>query len=151
MQRELTFRAWDTATKQMIVADFNVFGETTVFNLIENYLYDNPAGKDSVILRYNDVIITQYTGLVDKDGNRIYEGDILRYPVKTDWDVENFVAFEVFYHDGNMAGGEGIGFRMCRTHYHGSLCGGYVPAFLPKNTEQMMVVGNIYQNPDLLK
>ena len=41
MQREIKFRAWDKKLKQYIITGFYILGETTAFNLIEQYYKDN--------------------------------------------------------------------------------------------------------------
>jgi uncharacterized phage protein (TIGR01671 family) len=93
----------------------------------------------------------QCTGLKDSKGIDVYEGDILREKPENKWEQENFVAFEVFFHDGDANTDYNIGYNMCRTHYFGSVCGThYVPSFKPKNVSKMQVIGNIYQNPELI-
>ena len=77
----------------------------------------------------------QFTGLKDKNGKEIYEGDLLIFQGDRD------AMFEVFYND--IYGK----FSCCRTHYLGSRCGGYVPEIEDKKFE---IVGNIYENQELL-
>lgn len=106
------------------------------------------ATFDLPVIRYENIM--QYTGLKDMNGTEIYEGDLLRHPPKNGFDENNYILFEVFYHDNDCADCH-IGWQMNRMHYHGSSCGGFTPAFLPKNVKSMVVVGNVLQNKELLK
>ena len=95
--------------------------------------------------------IGQYTGLKDCKGNKIYEGDILRNPPKSDWEKINYVAFEVFWHDNDCADNH-IGWQIDRRHYYGCLAGGTsFEKFLPKYTSKMVIIGNIHERPELLE
>lgn len=95
--------------------------------------------------------IGQFTSLYDKNGKEIYEGDILRYPAEDKFDEENFVSFEVFWHDNDCADNH-VGWQMDRHHFHGNICGAReLSRFLPKYTKKMVVIGNIHDNSDLMK
>ena len=96
--------------------------------------------------------VGQFTGLHDKNGKEIYEGDILRFPPKEKIEVNNYVSYEVFWHDNDYADRH-IGWQMNRHHYHGNICGtiNYFTTCLPKYTQKMIIIGNIYDNPELLK
>lgn len=79
--------------------------------------------------------IGQYTGLTDKNGKKIFEGDIVKsceyddiYTIKY-FDVDNYPAFD------------------CVPEVPLCECNGL--AFLV-NTEGCEIIGNIYDNPELL-
>ena len=95
--------------------------------------------------------VGQFTGLTDKNGKEIYDGDILRTPPKNNYDKENYVTYEVFWH-GNDCASNHIGWQMNRCHFQGCICGTmYIPEFLPNTTAKMEVVGNVHDNPELIK
>ena len=97
--------------------------------------------------------LMQCTGLKDKNGKLIYEGDILRYPPKEQYEEKNYVACEVFFHNNDCCENH-IGFQMNRFRFQGALCGianfGTKYRFIPKNTEKMEIIGNRYENKELL-
>lgn len=74
--REIKFRAWDTEAecyvKDPILVDN--FGQVYV-------VCEESSGKQGtcLITHKPNVIKEQYTGLKDKNGKEIYEGDILRH------------------------------------------------------------------------
>lgn len=104
-------------------------------------------GKSWQDYEVDPATIGQYTGLRDKNGDRIFEGDILRYPPKERTELNNYVSYEVFLHDNDCADRH-IGWQMNRYHYHGNVCGtinDFTTCF-PKYTEKMTIIGNIHDN-----
>lgn len=95
--------------------------------------------------------VCQFTGLLDKNGNKIWEGDILREPPQTEWDKKSYKAFEVFWHDNDCCDRH-IGWQFNRLHFHGNLCGGYTfETFKPEYVSKMIIIGNIFDNKELLR
>lgn len=74
--------------------------------------------------------VGQYTGLTDKNGTKIFEGDIVT----------------VFLKDGTEKGYIRYREAGCRFQFMGDKCIGYNI----DNTTDFEVIGNIYDNPELL-
>lgn len=124
--REIRFRAWDKKQKQMLEP-------LSLFDIWSDGLHaetDAYWGTDESL--YNDRIETlefmQYTGLTDKNGKPIYEGDIVQHA-----DAPELKA-TITYID--------MGFTLTRI-------GKKAPIFIPKH--KLEVVGNIHESPELLQ
>jgi len=101
--------------------------------------------------RFKSLTILQCTGLKDKNGKLIYEGDLLRYPAEKEY--HKGLVCEVYWHDNDCCDNH-IGFQMNRFHFTKNTFPvnyGTIYNFIPKNTEKMEVIGNIYENPELLE
>lgn len=121
--REIKFRAWFGEEHKMIPFDELHIelenGEYTVW-----YSLDGDSIQDGLCVE--DFNIMQYTGLKDKNGKEIYEGDIVRLP-----EDEDYKYYSIIY-SKNVLGftlSNGCGFGL---------------------SYGIEVVGNIYENPELL-
>lgn len=103
------------------------------------------AIKDGIVtVGVREETIGQYTGLKDRNGKEIYEGDVLRY-LEEAYRVDEIVPVHRDSHVTN------IGFWSGRKYFHRT------PASAYDNQDDWMswpdmyeVIGNIYENPDLL-
>ncbi|MED4883144.1 YopX family protein [Bacillus smithii] len=123
--REFDIRVWDDVAKRMSYSKIELFDDMLGFRF-EHFETDEP-------------IFMQYTGLKDKNGRKIYEGDILK--IDDDWEkwgfASGFVGY-VIYDQGSFKLKEGEI---------------YVPAYcLDSSAEEgATVIGNIFQDGDLLR
>jgi uncharacterized phage protein (TIGR01671 family) len=149
MSREIKFRAWDNHNKKWLLGyeypnlgGFSLFGGCVLMGEWENVATSFLFGKNG--LAPEDLKIMQYTGLKDKNGKEIYEGDIYRYN-------SSATNYQVMFVGGAFCGGISedscapIGWRGSDDREDGDL---YEDYYYKKHLE---VIGNIYENPELLK
>ena len=131
MSREIKFRAWDYDTNTMIYPDSEL--ETIFcFDKVGLSVYHNNGQEMS------SFELMQYTGLKDRNGKEIYEGDIIKYSS----DVINsfYRANEIFREVRFKYGMYGI---------KGIEDGTHIP-FGNILKCQYEVIGNIYENPNFI-
>jgi uncharacterized phage protein (TIGR01671 family) len=130
--REIKFRAWIIADKDML------YNATSIYDCVYGDTFADLINNDKVELM-------QYTGLTDKNGKEIYEGDIVKYhdfyagdykerggTAQIIWDEEEgHSVCKVDKEDGEL-------FYICSTW---DMCKNYGGE----------VIGNIYENSNLLK
>lgn len=133
--RELKIRAWHKPYKQMCQVESLRFDGNGVYTavLIEEPFYDRR------LVEADDLIIEQFTGLKDKNGKDIYEGDICSFTSKTGKHVG------VVEWTDNLAG---FGLRMVKNNFL------YTFSELDTmgvNLDTLEVIGNIHENPELVE
>lgn len=127
-QREIKFRAWDEETKSMIYCDADIF-----MSLDGLQIGHWKKG-------WKELKLMQYTGLKDKNGIEIYEGDIIKL---VNWIDEDVVAIKFGeYSIGNHEYAVGWYFYVKRNRCEYPFTEGVA---------RFEVIGNIYKNKDLLK
>jgi uncharacterized phage protein (TIGR01671 family) len=132
MNRPIKFRVYNTKQNKWVHGpdnEVNLFGETI---LLGGFMQNVPTAE------LNDCVALQYTGLNDKNGKEIYEGDIL----KIHYDVGGDVIGQVLYEADH---------------------GGYIFQWKRKGRNQdydnlncdlafeSVIVGNIFEHSELLK
>lgn len=135
--REVKFRAWDKTVNKMskvIRITYSDVQHTTV-----NYQYINDKGKkrDDLSLLDDDgnvtIVLMQYTGLKDKNGKEIYEGDIVTGKLgkiaEVKW-LQEHCAYVGYCREDNK--------------YYYLECGN-------ERFENVVIIGNIFENPELLE
>ncbi len=132
--REIKFRAWDISSKEMLESPWG-YGD----GMEDGVMYINGWFKRSMIDTANPIVIMQFTGLHDKNGKEIYEGDIVHYkylPGEGFWNSD-FVGKIIW-----MA----TGFAFDSEKQFAWLVS--LPGAL--NSLLFEVIGNIYENPEAL-
>lgn len=126
--RELKFRYYDAILKKMVYSS-------------EWDTSDNPLSYffRSAKSFAHETIIQQYTGLKDETGKEIYEGDIVNWSDNQGWeDGRTFTGFyEVKWNEDTL--------RFDFYEVHGNVW------WELTDTQFNCVVGNIFENPELIK
>ncbi len=122
--RPIKFRAWDRQNKAWIYWDHLEGGKSWFWDMVDKY----------------DCELMQFTGLLDKNGKEIWEGDIIRIQSNYELlDSDNYEPVDsmakVFFSDGAF-----------QTDFHDCL----LRIALPGNWI-VEVIGDIYEKPELLK
>lgn len=104
--------------------------------IVKNYNYDEIGCYSIDVEEIDPNTLGQYTGLLDKNGSKIFEGDVIFKKYITFVD-----RFLVVFQEGAFGYVESKGH--CSISFNDNEQGFY--------TETYEIIGNIYDNPELLK
>lgn len=157
--REIKFRAWDIKHKKMIgnqddyKPDYVISMDGKIMYLTDNAACGDPECCGAFEEYYLDAEdgmfeVMQYTGLKDKNGNEIYEGDIVRVGEFDDQVREGGSWLDSSVHKIEY----GIAYQYPAFELEPELphcdCNGLHYAHIELSIE---VIGNIYEHPELLE
>ena len=130
--REIIFRGKRLNDGEWVEGNF-------VKGCIDDFAYIVEFGNKDLCRNYVEVIpetVGQYTGLTDKNGKKIFEGDIISIPFEED---------VVYYENAEV-------------YFDTEHCGWYVRYFDDESFSlweyddcDITIIGNIHDNPELLK
>ncbi|GIO02977.1 hypothetical protein J5TS2_36450 [Brevibacillus halotolerans] len=118
--REIKFRAWDDVSKVMSFSNFEQFDDMMGFRF-SHFETEKP-------------IYMQCTGIRDKNGKEIYEGDILKGKIYDYSPAKRFIGVLEYGYSGFLIKGV--------KQYKG---------MIDHPNAAYEVIGNIYENPDLIQ
>ena len=128
--REIKFRAWDKENKKFYDDIFGIDDSGQVILIEQGTVWTT---SEYVVAK--NCIPLQYTGLKDKNGKEIYEGDIFihknNHKFVVQWDEDRFIGLD------NKRNGDGY------------CC--YISSCDELGNSAIEVIGNIYENPELMK
>jgi uncharacterized phage protein (TIGR01671 family) len=135
--RKIKFRAWDCLQEKMYDA---VWAEETPYGDVRIVTSAPVCNKTTALM--------QYTGLKDKNGKEIYEGDILHhrdnyepYMCVMEWNTEDVGSCGCCWPAFQGVGFVGKIFGKTKYDY----------SSLASDYDKMEIIGNVHEHPELLE
>ena len=131
MTNRFKFRAWNKLRDEMIHPCVGFWGEFIMFNLEDN--------QSNCLLDEDQLVLMQCTGLKDNNDALIYEGDIV---LVLDWTSaeKNTIKTKVIFEKGCF---------WLEDRYDSKIT--FQQIYTSCMMRDIKVIGNIYENPELIK
>ncbi|HAA2185495.1 TPA_asm: hypothetical protein GD911_01320 [Campylobacter jejuni] len=137
--QDFDFRIWDKTKEEFLKKEptlIKIDNERVIAGRISRFYANTADITDMFIGNGNDLEIELWTGIYDKNGKKIYEGDI----VKTKSPYDCFLAKVGIHKEG--------------TFYLESKSRDYIGSLIYLVEDEgytIEIIGNIHENPELLK
>ena len=132
--REIKFRAWLKEDKRMVNVETMDFTDKSI-----QYLKKSEINNAYILRResFVDVELMQYTGVKDKNGKEIYEGDIIKYKFPYDRRLNHISPVKFLETETSFGIKDRYGIE--------------IPLYKITTNNFFEVIGNIYENKNLLE
>lgn len=120
--REILFRGKRADNGEWVLGNLEIYKDRAFISEL-NVMIGDRVDPDTV---------GQYTGLTDKNGNKIFEGDIVGHPLSGTKGIVRYMDFGFVVHEPK----------------HDNLGDCYYQLY--NSTKKATVIGNIHDNPELL-
>jgi uncharacterized phage protein (TIGR01671 family) len=133
--KNIKFRAWEDTEKKMYYID-----------LLSYMSHQEDVQDDEMPFNARINGLMQFTGLQDKNGKEIYEGDILRF------ENDHLIRYgEVKWNENLCRFYQEVTLKFKGTANHKKPTAKIFHNAMTKKYENMEIVGNIYENPEIIK
>lgn len=133
--REILFRGKRVYNRKWITGYYSYYETCHDHFIITDMSYDVPD-----IEQVYPESVGQYTGLTDKNGKKIFEGDIVRFDYVDDEGNDAHEDFLIFFEEGAF-----------RAQYLGNIKCAPNTLYDEIGTDECYVVGNKWDNPELME
>lgn len=144
MAREIKFRGKVTKTKQWVYGDLLHVGNGCIITTNSELGENLPDGDIGLAYNHDEFAVVtpetvgQFTGLLDKNGKEIYEGDVIR-----SYDSENNpIKHYISWRSDNAAYSATV---LEYPHLFCAVIQDWIDEF------EKEIIGNVFDNPELLK
>lgn len=141
-QRQIKFRAWSNRDKcwcgAFSIHKTGLFSECINASVVNGVPVADAHWQD--LFTQDEIVLEQFTGLLDKNGKEIYEGDIVRFRYADNVEPT---------YQGTIAFVNRNGVYQCAAFLIAVPNG--TPYDIPLAADWIEVIGNIHENPDLIE
>lgn len=134
--RELKFRVWDKLEERFATCDEGYQGHYVLSLKGEFHNLQNGSGG-------KEYIVQQYTGMKDRQGKDVYEGDIVKWGMSHDQETAFCRLRVVEFHEQQLI------YKVVEVGEYPAGVDYLYEAMQPA-TRWCEVVGNVFENPELL-